>query len=374
MKILPIVLLGFLSTPATLFSDELEVLPPIEEPPRARVAVIDATVSSRSGSPADYGRQLTDGLIAGLLRTGQVEVIDPKVRAAVESVDKAPEVPMASGVDYLLMPALVVEDHVYKVTIRKVLVPSGRIDAIFEQEVRGSLGQLYDAMSRMAERILPAAQAPARPRSSALPSEAGAMAAGGLLPAVPMDPDLSADLPAVVPPPVEIPLLPDAPPPAPAEIAAVEIAPAPEPGEAVRPPVIRSIPPQAIPAPPRAPEPREVAVVQIDEAPAPTVPVEIEEVGRIVSSNVPYSFCIIDARHGRSLRPGDRVLIRVEGWLRPTLPAQVTRLERGKAIAEFEYDPALPPEVRRGARVYDWVPAAETQLSPGLPPVSATTR
>jgi hypothetical protein len=94
---------------------------------------------------------------------------------------------------------------------------------------------------------------------------------------------------------------------------------------------------------------------------------EIEEIGRVVALNRDYSFCVIDPHPGRRLATGDRVLLPTTGGPRPTTTAVVTRLERGRAIAEFTA--AAGQEVQTAALVYKWVPEAETDATPGIPAV-----
>jgi hypothetical protein len=296
---------------------------PLEEPARQKVAVREAMVSVDGALRPDLGRSVSDSLVAGFLRSGRVDVIDADARTT--GPDGLPLPPVEAGrdatCDFVFVPTLVGEGGFYRLTVRQLAIPSGRVEQIFEETASGETVELFALASRMATRLAPAA-----PRAPA-PVPSGPIRAWMSGPG-----DLERDLAE-----------------APAARRPLPSAVAPTPGG-------RS---PAVVEPP--PPPLRTIVLANDRR------LEIEEIGRVVALNRDYSFCVIDAHPGRRLERGDRVLLAARGGPRPTVTAVVTRLERGRAIADFAATPEQ--EFEDGARVYKWVPEAETDGTPGIPAV-----
>jgi hypothetical protein len=279
-------------------------------------------VVTLDGTPRpDLGRSFTDSLIAGLLKDRRVDVIEPGTPGETTGLTAASAAAgNRAAIDILMVPTLIAEQQFFRLSIKKITVPSGRVEAVIEESGSGSLPRLFDLAAAVVDKLVPT---PPK-QSPAISSIRGWMSSPDEV--IEPPPDIPRALPSIAAP-SGVPTVPR-----PIEIE-------PKPGRVLR------------------------TVV--------TGPVarEIEEVGRVTASNAAYSFCVIDPHRGRTLTPGTWVMIRVNGWVRPTLPATITRIERGHAIAEFDTGGAPPPNVESGARVYEWVPEASTAPTPNLPPV-----
>ncbi|MGI8603829.1 MAG: hypothetical protein ACR2OZ_12650 [Verrucomicrobiales bacterium] len=285
---------------------------------RIRVAITDTLVSLDGTERADLGRSFTDSLIAGLLRGDRVEVIDAEAQAALKESSAPSTAPSVTPPDYVFVPTLVGQGGFYKVTVKKIAIPSGQVDAIVDETGAGSLPRMFALAERVAERLVPGAKL-------ASTEEAPTAESPGTAESPPADAALQRNV-------------------AQSPIAMRT--------EQMR----RPESPVAVPRPlqlaaPEQPTHRQNRVVtKVSARKALRSP---EEVGRVALANAAYSFCVIDPYRGRPLQPGDRVSLKVQGWVRPTLAATVTRLERGHAIAEYsDLSSPFPPHVARGARVY----------------------
>ena len=309
-------------------AQELDTPPLLDEPGHfptvPKVSVLETVVSIDGTPRPDLGRSFTDSLIAGLLKDRRVDVIEPATATGTTPPAATPtDAGNRLGIDLLMVPTLVAEQQFFRLSIKKISIPSGRVEAVIEESGSGPLPRIFELAGRAVAQLIPAAPKPTPAVSSirgwmsspddafepppdvprALPSTQGASPSGGV---------------GAVPPPIEI----------------------------------ESKPARVLRTVVTGPRAR-----------------EIEEIGRVTAANSAYSFCVIDPHRGRTLAPGMWVMIRVKGWVRPTLPATVTRIERGHAIAEFETGNAPPPSVESGARVYEWVPESATTPTPDLPAV-----
>jgi hypothetical protein len=267
-------------------------------------------------------------LVAGFLRAGQMDVIDADARTGIDGHRlPAVEAGREATCDLVYVPTLVGEGEVYRLTVRQLAIPSGKIEELYEESATGPLPALFELVNRMAVRLAP----PPPPRPSA--------------------PVPSGPIRAWMSGPTDV------------DQALAEAPAAQRPAGAASPPTQSARPAGPGRARPLAevPPPLRTIVLEGERR------VEIEEVGRIVALNTNYSFCVIEPRAGRPLKPGDRVLLATDRGRRPTVTATVSRVERGHAIAEFQHEAG--PAISHDGRVYKWVPETETVPTPGIPAV-----
>ena len=295
-------------------------------PSRKKIAIYQATVSLDGVERPDLGKWIADTFSAGFLKSGQFDIMDAeRTGTPGEAGGNGRLGPVEAGkaatVDCVYVPVVVGQGSVYKVTVRKLLIPSGKVESVFENTSTDPNVPLFDVIERVVAQIAPKPLPVVKPSpiksvrawfsgpsdvAEALAAAPKALRAGA------QQPTLGASRPA--------------------------------PTVTGKKPAKNTTPPPAKAARP---------------PPDPAGPTEreIEEVGTVSVANDHYSFCVIRPTDGRTLKPGDHVMIAVTGWHRPTLEALVTRVERGHAVAEFQL-PAheRPVTVADGARVYDWLP------------------
>ncbi len=300
------------------------LLPPAGEPPAPfvplppavpRVAVVDPSVALDGTARPELARAVADALVSVFLGSGAVEVIDVTGRTVADLTRPGAGEPAC---DTIFVPTLVGHSGEYKMTVRRIAVPSGKIEQLYEDTARGSMAGLMEMTARVGRKLLPPTPAVA-PRPAPEPVRAGRIRAW-----------MSA---------------PETPPPAPPRPAAPK--------------------PAARPAPQPATPSRPLRTIVLDGQRQ----VELEQVGRLTSFNRQYSFCVISptSTTGRRLQVGDRLLIQVDNFRRPTIAATVRRLESSQVIADYETEGE--PPLAAGAAVYQWMPAEKTAPTPGLPSV-----
>jgi len=304
------------------------LLPDEEFSSRPKVAIMEVSVALDGESRPELGRSCADTLIAGFLRAGTVDVIDAGSRLGNTNPVSAVEAARQATCELLYVPTLVGQGNFYRMTVRKLLIPSGKVEQIHEETTTGGPGSLFELAERMVLRLNPG-------RSKTNPMVGGTVK--GWM-SGPTDVDLAlAEAPMALP--------------------------------ATAAPPVRAVAP--VPAARRGHR-FGAGRISAEVVPAPAPPLrtilfngtrryEIEQVGRVSVVNRDYSFCVVDPQRSRSLKSGDRVLIEGQGWSRPTVSGRVTRLESKHAVVE--YDPSGAPPLRDGAVVYEWVPEAETQPS-----------
>lgn len=315
-------------TPATPPSPESALLPipqvPLPFPPeeipaveparpgKLRVAVVESAVALDGVARPELARAVADAFVSDFLKNGSVEVLDLGGRAVADMARAGESAPPC---DVAFIPTVVGQHGDYHMTVRRVALPSGKIEQLYEDRATGSLPGLMEMTGRMARQLVP-------------------------------------------PPSPEPPKSPPPPPVRAMRIRAWMSEPAP--------PVVKPRP--AVPPKPKprasTPAPRPLRTMVFDG----NRQMEFESIGRLVSVNPEYSFCVIRPSNARrNLPAGTKIFIQVEGLPRPTVSAVVSRLERGQIIADYET--IGNPTLRPGALVYQWVPVEESSFPPGLEPV-----
>ncbi len=301
-------------------ADPNDVLAP---PSRKKVAVFQAMVSLDGVERPDLGKWFADTLSAGFLKSGQFDVIDAERHAGL--ADATPGVPLGpveagrvATVDCVYVPVVIGQGSVYKVTVRKLLIPSGKLESVFENTSRDPSVPLFDVIDRVVAEIAP------KPVPVVKPSPIKAVKAWFSGPS-----DVAEAL-AAAPKAVRL---------------------------GSQQPTLGMSRSSSATAEKKPSKPSAKTTAKANSTPPEPTEREIEEVGTVSVANDHYSFCVIRPSDGRTLKPGDRVMIAVSGWHRPTLEATVTRIERGHAVAEFKIaDGESQVTVADGARVYDWLP------------------
>lgn len=301
-----------------------DVVPPAAEtslPGKLRVAIVQPSVSLDGVGRPELARAVADALVSDFLKNGSVEVIDVGNRPVEELTRGAGQTPVC---DVAFVPTVVGHRGEYHMTVRRILLPSGKIEQLYEDRTTGSLPGLMEMTARLARQLVP-------------------------------------------PPPPEPPPPPSPPPPRMRTRIWMDAPPPPPPTRSST-PAAQSRPRAARPASASSSSAsRPSHTTQVEANPS----LELETVGRLVSFHPEYSFCVIRPTPGRRrLTAGTHVFIRVEGVSRPTVRAIVRNSEGGQVIADYvaKDNPPLVP----GAQVYGWVPATSTSSSPGLTPVPAS--
>ncbi len=304
--------------------------PPPAVPAKPKVAIMEATVTLNGENRPDLGRSFSDSLASGILKTGAVDIIDTETFAKAENGQKQSPVQVgsASGAAFVYVPTIVGQDEFYKLTLKKLAIPSGRIEEITEESASGSSARLFELMDRV---VLLMSPPPPRPVRAPVYSTIRSWMSG------PADVSKAlADAPAALP----------------RGHAAKKSATEPAHAE-VR--AARDLP-KAVPAP----KPAESGA---DEGSG----TEIEEIGCVTAVNFDWSFAVIRPRPGQKMKSGDVILIAVNGWTRPTLQATITRKQGDQYVAEFEPVSgtlSLPGQ----ALVYAWQPGAAPPPPAPIPP------
>ncbi len=325
----------------TLLAEELPdaALLPLAEPggvARAKVAVFPAQASLDGLPRPELGRSFADSLSAALVKSGQFDVIDAESRLGAEPAKASPvEAAAQVACDTAFAATLVGEGDFFRITVRKLAVPSGKVLDVYEDSATGPASRLFDMVGRAVAQLAPAAPPPSPAPPVRSEPEIGAIRAWMSGPA-----DVEEALaraPRAVRPGGTAVILPEVP------VSGIKKG-------------------KTTPSgPPPTTTKLTTRVFDGDRQ------YEIEEIGLVKTINKDYGFAIIDPHPGRAFQSGDKLLMKVEGWRRPTLPGKVSRLNSGHLIVEF--DGTLDAQLLPGARAYAWVPEAETDLTPGLPAV-----
>ncbi len=287
---------------------------------KPKMTVLDTTVSLEGAARPDLGAAFTDTITARLLEYSDFEIIDagnvtgdflalptaqPGKLPSAPGPSAALEVGKAVGVDFVVVPTLVGMGREFRLTMRKLRVPSGKIEAIVQETFQGDLASAFKAFDFVAQRLTP--PKPQKPAYTSIKAW--------------MSP----------PPPMA----------APADALASEIATAPK--------ALRS---QEMPAEKRAAieaAKRAWAGVVADQR-------EPQRTGRIEVVDQDWCFCEIACKNGE-IQPKDQIFAWSGRDLSTLVTLNVTRVVGSRAIAEFAHHNPNAASLRTGDQVYRWVVA-----------------
>ena len=136
---------------------------------KPKMTILDTTVSLDGVNRPDLGTSLTDTMTAKLLRTSDYDLIDAGNVNGMTDVlspllsrtpttpgpSTALEVGKAVGADFVVVPTLLGLQGEFRVTMRKLVVPSGKIEAIVQETIRGDLAAVFKAFEFLAQRLAP---------------------------------------------------------------------------------------------------------------------------------------------------------------------------------------------------------------------------
>lgn len=148
-----------------------EMLPPRKKP---RIIIMDATVTLNGQPRADLGASFADTMSAKILASNAYEVIDSSAlgtsapsalevaRTALDPQGNPSATPgmaldlgKASGADFVIVPTLISLSDELRLTIRKLQIPSGKIDSILQDTARGDQRAIFALAERAAGKLLP---------------------------------------------------------------------------------------------------------------------------------------------------------------------------------------------------------------------------
>ena len=147
-------------------------LAPVEE--KLKLAVLDATVSVDGVARPDLGASFSDTLSARLLSEKAFEIIDSSALGSTNpnslgvsnhqldqtgAVTPGPATALdfgkATGADYVVVPTLVCTAKEIRMTIRKLRTPSGKVERIFQETVKGDHRFIFALAEKVALQLLP---------------------------------------------------------------------------------------------------------------------------------------------------------------------------------------------------------------------------
>ncbi len=151
---------------------------------KPKVAVLEALVTIDGVPRPDLGAVFSDTLTAKLLNAGAYEVVDASALGAANgqaldlanhtldaktglgtSAATAYEFGKVSGADYVIVPTVIGIQGDFRVSLRKLKLPGGRIEKIVQETVRGDQRSIFTLAERCAAQMAPepAADGPAKP-------------------------------------------------------------------------------------------------------------------------------------------------------------------------------------------------------------------
>lgn len=147
-------------------------LTPVTE--KLKIAVLDATVTVDGVLRPDLGASFSDTVAARLLREGFYDLVDSSVLGSsnTKAIDlnnsnldlsgvntpgpaTALDFGKATGADYVVVPTLVCTATDTRMTVRKLRIPSGKIERIFQENIRGDYRIIFGLAERIALQLSP---------------------------------------------------------------------------------------------------------------------------------------------------------------------------------------------------------------------------
>jgi hypothetical protein len=335
-------------------------------PMRARIAILPAQIIVDGHGDPVLGQSLGDILNAALLTSSAVELLDaglplagsPPARAIIHgavapALEKSgpasgavifpnpvppspspdPPVPVtasavpsalnpvetgkAVGADFVVIPTVVGAGQDFRLTLRQVQIPSGRIRAIINEKTNRGIKGVYALAENVAFRLIPELPAPLRRGTG----------------------------PTIIDHPVRFTQAKATAEPAPVSLA--ELAMAPKALNAISPAKLAAI--EAT---------RRSIGDKSGASPSNAAGAEPIAVGSIANVSLDWSFCTFSPAKGANLPPGTALFVCAAGNPDHTIKLSVTRTEGNSIIADFGQNPRAA-DIVQGDKVYQWqTPAA----------------
>ncbi len=157
---------------------------------KPKLAVLEALVTIDGVVRPDLGASFSDTLTAKFLTAGHYDVVDASALSGSNGVAlSALDFGKATGADFVVAPTVVGIQGEFRLTIRKLRLPGGRIDKIVQETARGDQRLIYGLAEKSAAQLAPAPDPNAPPKKYEPPFT---YVRAWMAPPVPVDPVLAA--------------------------------------------------------------------------------------------------------------------------------------------------------------------------------------